>query len=131
MAHGRATGRQTSSPRAGRRRRAVAKKLVRSDRIAPGPPVDVNPPADRTVDKTRRQPRRLSDHILIAFHQACDERDLEVAEQLLGVLAMVIVGRRHPPTARDRRSGESLVAAYERLWDLRHPCPIGGSDESV
>ena len=80
-----------------------------------------DPPTDTTADKTRRQPRRLSDRILTAFHQACDERDLEVAEQLLAVLAMVIVGRRHQPNAPDRRSGESLVAAYERLWDLRHP----------
>jgi hypothetical protein len=83
------------------------------------------PPADTTAIKKRRHPRRVADHILTAFHQACDQRDLEVAEQLLAVLAMVIVGRRHQPTAPDRHAQESLVAAYERLWDLRHPCSWG------
>jgi hypothetical protein len=86
-----------------------------------------DPPADTTV-KASRQRRRLSDHILVAFHQACDERDLEVAEQLLAVLAMVTAGRRHQPTAPDRRDKESLVAAYERLWALRHPDTAEGSD---
>ena len=52
-----------------------------------------------------------------------DQRDLDVAERLLVVLAMVIAGRWHQPTAPDRRGKESLVAAYERLWDLRHPDP--------
>jgi hypothetical protein len=54
-----------------------------------------------------------------------------VAERLLVVLAMVIAGRWHQPTDPDRRGKESLVAAYERLWDLRHPDPIGGSDVPV
>jgi hypothetical protein len=89
------------------------------------------PPADTTANKKRRYPRRLADRVLTAFHQACDQRDLEVAEQLLAVLAMVIVGRRHQPTAADWHDDESLVAAYERLWDLRHPDTIGGSDEPM
>jgi hypothetical protein len=86
--------------------------------------------ADTTV-KAPRQRRHLSDHILIAFHQACDERDLEVAERLLAMLAMVIAGRRHQPTAPDRHDKESLVAAYERLWALRHPDTAEGSDEPL
>jgi hypothetical protein len=69
------------------------------------------PPADTRANRTHRQNPRLSDRILTAFHQACDERDLEVAERLLAVLAMVIVGRRHQPTAPDRHDQESLVAA--------------------
>ena len=68
--------------------------------------------------------RRLSDKILIAFHLACDQHDLEVAERLLAVLEMVIAGRWHQPTAPDRRGKESLIAAYERFWNLRHPDPI-------
>ena len=59
--------------------------------------------------------------------QACDERDLEVWRRLLAMLAMVIVGRRHQPAAPDRHDQESLVAAYERLWDLRHPDTAEGS----
>ena len=34
----------------------------------------------------RHARRRLSDKILIAFHHACDQADLEVAEQLLSML---------------------------------------------
>ena len=33
-----------------------------------------------------RHTRRLSDKILIAFHQACDWEDFEVAERLLKVV---------------------------------------------
>jgi hypothetical protein len=76
-----------------------------------------DPLGDTTANRTRRR-RSAASHILIALHQACD---LEVAEQLLAVLAMVIASRRHKPAAPDQRDKESLVAAYERLWDLRHP----------
>ena len=121
MARGGAAGGQTLPPGAGGRRRAVAKERVRSDQIAPGSPVDDDPPADTTANKTRRHPRRVADHILTAFHQTCDQRELEVAEQLLAVLARIIAGPRHQPTAPDLHDKESLVAAYERLWQLRHP----------
>jgi hypothetical protein len=82
-----------------------------------------------------RYARRLSDKILIAFHQACDQADYDliafnqacdqadydVAEQLLHILEQMLKRR---PTSSDtnrRRSMESLVAAHERLWYLRHP----------
>ena len=90
-----------------------------------------DPPAETTASRKPRQTRRLSDEMLVAFHSACDQRDLEVAERLLAVLAMVISVRLHKPTAPDRRSKESLVAAYERLWDLRHPDAVGESDAAV
>jgi hypothetical protein len=79
-------------------------------------------------EKTRRQrgPRpgftqRLSDKILVAFHQACDEADFEVAEGLLGVLEGML--KRHPTMVDNRRVHDvnTLVAAHERLWQLRHP----------
>jgi hypothetical protein len=89
------------------------------------------PLAETMANRAPRQARRLSDEILAAFHSACDQRDLEVAERLLAVLAMVISVRRHKPTALDRRSKGSLVAAYERLWDLRHPDAVGESDAAV
>lgn len=68
-----------------------------------------------------RQGRRLSDKILVAFHQACDQSDFEVAEQLLRVLEMMLTRRAVSPDANRRRNIESLVAAHERLWHLRHP----------
>jgi hypothetical protein len=67
--------------------------------------------------------RRLSDTILISFHHACDQADVEVAWELLNVLEFMTM--RHPnlPAGAERRAKESLVAAYERLWQIRHPEP--------
>jgi len=68
-----------------------------------------------------RHTRRLSDKVLVAFHHACDTSDLEVAEQLLATLEMMLSRRTPNPDSNRRRSIESLVAAHERLWHLRHP----------
>jgi hypothetical protein len=68
-----------------------------------------------------RYTRRLSDKVLIAFHHACDQGDLEVAEQLLHVLNMMLTRRPLTLDGNRRRNMESLVAAHQRLWHLRHP----------
>ena len=68
-----------------------------------------------------RHTRRLSDKILIAFHHACDQGDFEVAEELLRVLEMMLTRRPASPDSNRRKNLESLVAAHERLWLLRHP----------
>lgn len=68
-----------------------------------------------------RYSRRLSDKILIAFHHACDQDDYEVAEQLLVILEKMLSRRTVNPDTNRRKSIESLVAAHERLWHLRHP----------
>lgn len=68
-----------------------------------------------------RHTRRLSDKVLVAFHHACDTSDLETAEQLLATLEMMLNRRTATPDSNRRRSIESLVAAHERLWHLRHP----------
>lgn len=68
-----------------------------------------------------RHSRRLSDKILIAFHHACDQADYEVAEQLLNTLETMLTRRPVSPDTNRRRNMESLVAAHERLWYLRHP----------
>jgi hypothetical protein len=67
-----------------------------------------------------RQGRRLSDKILVAFHHACDAQDLMVAEQLLKTLESMLTRRGVPAEQNRRRALESLVAAHERLWHLRH-----------
>ena len=90
-----------------------------------------DPPADTTANRTRRRHRRVADHILTAFHQACDQRDLEVAERLLAVAELVIFPRLLSQGAPDRRDQDGLVTAHERLWALRHPDPIGGNDTTV
>jgi hypothetical protein len=68
-----------------------------------------------------RYTRRLSDKIFTAFHNACDERDIEVAEKLLNVLEFMISRTPNLPTGRERRGEQSFVAAHERLWSLRNP----------
>jgi hypothetical protein len=70
---------------------------------------------------TPRYTRRLSDKILIAFHHACDQGDLEVAEQLLHVLDMMMTRSPLTPDGTRRRHIEGLIAAHERLWHLQHP----------
>jgi len=67
-----------------------------------------------------RYTRRLTDKILIAFHHACDLRDIEVAGDLLGVLEFLIKRTTRLP-GTERRAEESLIAAHERLWMLRRP----------
>jgi hypothetical protein len=81
-----------------------------------GPEEGANP-----VRAPQRYTRRLSDKILIAFHQACDQGDFEVADQLLRVLETMVMRRPNVPDVNRRKNIESLVAAHERLWVLRHP----------
>ena len=86
-----------------------------------GPDEKAEPPR-RDHRPSGRQTRRLSDKILVAFHQACDQHDFEVAEQLLGVLEMVLERLPSAPNRRQQHNMETaLVAAHERLWQLRHP----------
>ena len=75
---------------------------------------------DTTALAPPRYSRRLSDKILIAFHHACDQSDFEVAQQLLQILEMMLTRRPLTPDGTRRRNMESLVAAHERLWHLRH-----------
>ncbi len=77
-------------------------------------------PGDPPLSSAARQGRRLSDKILVAFHHACDAQDLAVAEQLLKTLESMLTHRTVPSEQNRRKSLESLVAAHERLWHLRH-----------
>jgi hypothetical protein len=85
------------------------------------PEDDTETPASRAQAGAPRYSRRLSDKILLAFHHACDQGDYEIAEQLLRILESMLTRRTVPPDANRRKSIESLVAAHERLWHLRHP----------
>ncbi len=82
---------------------------------------DANGDSARQPANAPRYSRRLSDKILISFHHACDQADYEIAEQLLHILENMLTRRTVPPDANRRKSIESLVAAHERLWHLRHP----------
>jgi len=83
--------------------------------------VDIDPkPFEPGSVTAPRQGRRLSDKILVAFHHACDAQDLVVAEQLLKTLEGMLTRRGVSPEQNRRKSLETLVAAHERLWHLRH-----------
>ena len=75
----------------------------------------------RDAPSLPRHTRRLPDKVLVAFHHACDTADLEAGEQLLRVLELMMARRPTPGDGNRRRGMESLVAAHERLWHLRHP----------
>ena len=78
-----------------------------------------------------RQNRRLPERILVAAHQACDLGDLDVAAQLLSILETVVSQARGPADPARRRLMESLIAAHQRLWHLRHADLAAGSAASV
>ncbi len=82
---------------------------------------EANLDTTRQTGNAPRYSRRLSDKILISFHHACDQADYEIAEQLLHILENMLTRRTVPPDSNRRKSIESLVAAHERLWHLRHP----------
>lgn len=70
--------------------------------------------------------KRLSERVLTAFNQACNQHEIAVAWDLLDVLQCL--ERRQPTLSfvEQRRAREELVAAHERLWPLRFPDKVGG-----
>ena len=78
---------------------------------------------DTVTTTAQRHRRRLSDKILLAFHQACGQADFAVAEQLLNILDTMTTAQRRSraPRGSERRRNQCIVvAAHERLWQLRH-----------
>lgn len=68
----------------------------------------------------RRHTRRLEDKLLVAFHHACDVADIEVARHVLQLLELMLSRKSAQPDPNRRRNMEGLVAAHERLWNIRH-----------
>jgi hypothetical protein len=65
------------------------------------------------------QQRRLSDKILGAFHHACDNRDADVAEQLLRALELALTTEGGLGRVDQRENMGPVVEAYTRLRELR------------
>jgi hypothetical protein len=93
----------------------------------PGTAPAVAPPGPRAAaaavapaGRGRAPKRRLADALFAAFHQACDEGELEVAGQILRTLEEV-VARRPSTVTVERRRIDELIAGHTRLWLLRHP----------
>ncbi len=65
------------------------------------------------------QDRRLSDKILSAFDQACQRRELDVAELLVKALEMTLTRAGGKGNVDKRQEMGPLVEAYEKLRRLR------------
>ena len=64
-------------------------------------------------------PRRLSDKLLMAFDQACEQGQIEVAELVLKAMEIVLT-QEAAPAERERRSHLGpVVEAFGRLKALR------------
>lgn len=74
----------------------------------------------QTAVPVRRYTRRLEDKLLVAFHHACDVADIEVARHVLQILELMLSRKPAQPDPNRRRNMEGLIAAHERLWNLRH-----------
>ena len=73
----------------------------------------------------RRYSRRLFDKILLAFDQACDQGDREIAERLLLLVERMMKRRPVRPDSDRRRNMENLVPTF-----LHRRVMIQGGDDS-
>lgn len=66
-----------------------------------------------------QQLRRLSDKVLSAFHQACDQKEVDIAELLMRALETILT-RQGGKSVQDLREDLGPVSeAYNRLDALR------------
>jgi len=96
-------------------RTIVTERCSPSDRERPG---SGKSSADDFIYAPRYS-RRLDDKILIAFHQACDQGDHRVADELLQVLTSMFSRQSQSTETSRRHAAMSLIAAHERLLVLR------------
>jgi hypothetical protein len=62
--------------------------------------------------------RRLSDKVCAAFHEACNEGEVEIAGILLSQMDQITHRPLQLPAGFDRRRPECLIAPAERLMNL-------------
>jgi hypothetical protein len=80
---------------------------------------------------------RLLQKLIAAAHSACDHAELDVANDLLANVETVLTRQPSISTAKRRQTVNALVAAYERIWHLRHaghatpPHPDGVAEPKV
>ena len=63
--------------------------------------------------------RRLSDKILLAFEQACEKRELDVAELLVKALELTLTRAGGKDNVDKRNDLGPVLDAYARLQQLR------------
>jgi hypothetical protein len=67
----------------------------------------------------QHQNRRLSDKILLAFDQACEKREIDVAELLVRALELTLTRAGGKDSVEKREELGAVLDAYERLQKLR------------
>ncbi|WP_159996828.1 hypothetical protein [Roseomonas sp. 18066] len=68
-----------------------------------------------------RPPPSLGRRLLLAAHQACDERDLRLAAHLLDLLELELNTR---PGADRHSLREAMISMHEALWSMRQPAGV-------
>ena len=63
--------------------------------------------------------RRLSDKILFAFNQACDQKFYDVAEQLIRALELALTRQGGRGNVDHRENMQPVTDAYARLQALK------------
>jgi hypothetical protein len=63
--------------------------------------------------------RRLSDKILFAFNQACDQKFYDVAEQLIRALELALTRQGGRGSVDHRQDMQPVTDAYARLQALK------------
>jgi len=72
-----------------------------------------------SAPSAKSEPRRLSDKLLAAFDQACEQGQIEVAELVLKAMEIVLT-QEAAPAERERRSHLGpVIEAFGRLKSLR------------
>jgi hypothetical protein len=89
--------------------------MNQSSELRPEPPTSPSRPAPAS-----RARKDVANDILNAFHFACDIKDLEIAKRLLAALETLVEDRTATPGFDKPHALATIVAAYERLWALRH-----------
>lgn len=59
--------------------------------------------------------RRLSDKILMAFNQACEQRAVEVADLLIQALELALTKEGGPGKTDNRKDLEAVFLAFDKL----------------
>jgi hypothetical protein len=69
---------------------------------------------------TDEKMRRLSDKVLAAFNQACDQEDAEIAEMLLRTLELILTRQGGADSDDKRGDLGAVIDAYSRLLTIKN-----------
>ena len=71
------------------------------------------------MSETPPYTRRLSDKILMAFHQACEQHAVEVAGLLIQALELALTKEGGPGKVDNRKDLEAVFQAFDKLKSVQ------------